>query len=110
MAVARKPGIEDLIADKEALRKLLEEQDARIGFVPDPTVTPEQVRAMLLADGIRPEDNAFSRELIRMRGENSVPAVPFWERGISLASTTKGEKRWPRMLNGERKFTLSIKR
>ncbi len=69
MIVVCKPDIKELIADKAALRKIQEEQDTRTGFVPDPTVTPEQVRAMMLADGIRPEDNEFSRELIRMREE-----------------------------------------
>ena len=69
MAVIRKPNVRELLADKEALRRILEEQDAQSGFVPDPNVTPEQVRAMMLADGIRPEDNEFSRELIHIREE-----------------------------------------
>jgi hypothetical protein len=43
--------------------------DARTGFVVDPTVTAQQVRDMMLADGIRPEDNAFSSEIIRQRYE-----------------------------------------
>lgn len=69
MAVVHKLDVRELFADKEALRRILEEQDAKTGFVPDPNVTAEQVRAMMLADGIRPEDNEFSRELIRMREE-----------------------------------------
>jgi hypothetical protein len=44
------------------------ELDRRQGFAVDPTVTVKQVRQMMLSDGIRPEDNEFSREIIRMRG------------------------------------------
>jgi hypothetical protein len=38
-------------------------------FAVDPTVTVKQVREMMLSDGIRPEGNEFSREIIRMRNE-----------------------------------------
>ncbi len=55
------------LADKEELNRLLDEMDKRKGFVPDPDATIEKLREMLLAEGIRPEDNAFSREIIRMR-------------------------------------------
>ena len=40
-----------------------------MGFVPDPTATPEKVRLMMRVDGIEPEDNAFTSELLRMRYE-----------------------------------------
>jgi hypothetical protein len=46
------PGI--TFADKEALLKILEEQDRRLGFVPDPTATAQKARAMMLARGVRP--------------------------------------------------------
>ncbi len=69
MAVVLKPDIKSLVADKEALRRILEEQDQQTGFVPDPTMTPQRVREMMLADGIRPEENEFSREIIQMREE-----------------------------------------
>ncbi len=54
------------LADKAALRRILEEQDRQNGFVVDPTVTPQQVREMMLAQGIRPENNEFSCEIRRM--------------------------------------------
>jgi hypothetical protein len=54
-------------ADKEELNRLMDEMDKRKGFVPDPDATIEKLREMLLAEGVRPEDNAFSREIIRMR-------------------------------------------
>jgi hypothetical protein len=55
--------------DKQWLKERLAEIDERQGFVVDPTVTARQVRQMMLADGIRPEENAFSREIVRMRYE-----------------------------------------
>jgi hypothetical protein len=54
-------------ADKEELRRLVESLNAQIGFVPDTDATPQRARRLMLADGIRPEDNAFSRDIIRMR-------------------------------------------
>jgi hypothetical protein len=69
MAVITKTDLESLFADKVALRKILDEQDKRTGFVPDPTVTIERLHEMMLADGVRPEDNIGSREIIRMREE-----------------------------------------
>jgi hypothetical protein len=56
-----------LIADKDALRSILEEQDKITGFVPDPVATPQRAREMMLAEGIQPEDNIASRDIIRMR-------------------------------------------
>jgi hypothetical protein len=53
--------------DKEELRRLMEAFNERIGFVPDPDATPEKIQELMRADGIRPEDNAFSREILRMR-------------------------------------------
>jgi hypothetical protein len=54
-------------ADKEELLRLWDEMNQRKGFVPDPAATIEKLREMLRAEGIRPEENAFSREIIRMR-------------------------------------------
>jgi hypothetical protein len=55
--------------DKQWLRERMAEIDDRQGFIVDPTITAHQVRQMMLADGIRPEENEFSREIIRMRYE-----------------------------------------
>ena len=55
--------------DKRWLRERLAEMDAHSGFVVDPSVTVQQVREMMLADGIRPEDNEFSREILAIRNE-----------------------------------------
>jgi hypothetical protein len=69
MAIKQPADPKSLLVDKRALQRAVEELNARMGFVPDPDATPEKVRAMMQADGIRPEDNAFSREIIRMRYE-----------------------------------------
>ncbi len=67
MSIITKPDLESLFADKEALRKILEEQDKRTGFILDPTATGERAQELSLADGVRPEDNIGSREIIRIR-------------------------------------------
>lgn len=72
MAVTHKqlPGIR--YTDKEALLKILEEYNRETGFVPDPNVTAQEVREMMIACGVRPEENSASREIMRIReGEES---------------------------------------
>jgi hypothetical protein len=54
-------------ADRDEINRLMDDIEEQIGFVPDPDATPEKVRQLMLADGIRPEENAFSREIMRMR-------------------------------------------
>lgn len=61
--------IRELFLDKEPLRKIVAEQNERMGIVPDPTATPEKAQAMIRALGIRPEDNLFSRGIIAAREE-----------------------------------------
>jgi hypothetical protein len=56
-----------LVADKALLRKILEAQDLENGFVRDPTATPQRGRELMIAHGVRPEDNVFTCELLRMR-------------------------------------------
>lgn len=55
--------------DKQWLRQQLAEIDAATGFVLDPMATAQTARALMLADGIRPEDNEASREIMRLRDE-----------------------------------------
>jgi len=61
--------VTSMFANKDEIRQLVAEVNERMGFVPDPTATPQKAREMMLADGIRPEDNAFTAELMRMRYE-----------------------------------------
>ena len=56
-----------MVADKTEIIKILEEQDKKWGQVFDPTATPQKARDLMLAQGIRPEDNEFSCEIKRMR-------------------------------------------
>lgn len=59
--------------DKAMIRRVLDEVNARMGFVPDPTATAqrtrERIREQMLAKGIRPEDCHFSRGIVEMREE-----------------------------------------
>jgi hypothetical protein len=54
-------------ADKEVLRRMMEDLNTELGIVPDPDITIEKLREMMQTEGIRPEDNALSREVLRMR-------------------------------------------
>jgi hypothetical protein len=55
--------------DKKAIQEIVAELNKRMGFVPDPTATAQKARAMMLARGIRPEDNLGSRGIIAARDE-----------------------------------------
>lgn len=55
--------------DKTEIQRIVAEQNAAIGFVPDPTATAEKAQAMSLALGIRPEDNLGSCGIIAARDE-----------------------------------------
>ena len=72
MAIAE-DELTSLFVDKAEIRRIVAEQNAKSGFVPDPTATPQQARAMvekcLRAAGLRPEDNIFSRGIIEAREE-----------------------------------------
>lgn len=58
-----------LFVDKRKIQEIVARQNAVIGLVRDPSVTPEKVRAMMIADGVRPEDNIFSCGIIAARDE-----------------------------------------
>lgn len=58
-----------LLADKTAIQQVVAEVNAETGFIPDPTATPEKAQEMMLALGIRPEDNIFSCGIIAARDE-----------------------------------------
>ena len=53
--------------DRESQRQEVARINALMGFVPDPDATPEKARALMRAEGIRAEDNLFSRDIIRAR-------------------------------------------
>jgi hypothetical protein len=55
--------------DKDLIRRIVAEQNERMGFVPDPTATAEKGRQMMLADGVQPDANVGSRGIIAARDE-----------------------------------------
>ncbi len=67
--------LKSLFIDKAEVRRIVAEQNAKTGCVPDPTATPQKARAMgercLRAAGLRPEDNVFSRGIIEAREEKT---------------------------------------
>ncbi len=69
MAVVRRPKVDELFADKSEIQRLVAEQYAAMAIPDDPSATPQKARAMMLALGIRPEDNEFSQGIIQAREE-----------------------------------------
>lgn len=63
--------VESVLADKVDARRIVDEEYRKAGMVGDPTLSIEQVRAMVAADlrraGIRREDNIFSCGIIAAR-------------------------------------------
>ena len=57
------------VVDKAVLKRMAEEMNTRIGLLYDPNATPEQARRLIEAEGVRPEDNAFSCGIIAARDE-----------------------------------------
>jgi len=68
MAIAE-DELTSLFVDKAEIRRIVAEQNAKSGFVPDPTATPQRARAKMLALGIRPEDCIGSSGIIAAREE-----------------------------------------
>lgn len=67
MAVAQKSITEELFVNKAEIQRLVAGQCEIMGIPDDPTATPQKARAMMLALGIRAEDNEFSRAIIAAR-------------------------------------------
>ena len=55
--------------DKKAIKRLVEETNRRMGFVKDPTATPQKAREMMRTLGINAEDNIGSCGIIAARDE-----------------------------------------
>jgi len=67
MSEERLPEAKPLYVDRQVILKALTESNAAMGFVPVPGATAQQAREMMAAQGIRAEDNIFSREMIALR-------------------------------------------
>lgn len=63
--------VSSVFANKEGIKKLVAEVNERMGFVRDPTATAQKAREMMQAEGVRPEENAFTADLMRIRYEES---------------------------------------
>lgn len=65
--------LQSLLADKDEMRRIVDEQYKEMGIVSDPNISLAELRAMMAADlaahGIRPEDNIFSCGIIAARDE-----------------------------------------
>lgn len=59
--------LRSLFLDKRELQRIVAEENRRLGFIPDPTATAERAQEMMLALGIRPEENLFSTGIIAAR-------------------------------------------
>ncbi len=62
--------LQSLVFDKAEARRIVAEQNAISGFVPDPTATAQRGRARMLAQGVKPEDRIGSAGIIAARDEN----------------------------------------
>ncbi len=69
MAKVAQRDTRSFFVDKKLIQKIVAEQNERMGFIPDPTATPQKAREMMLALGIRPEDNLGSSGIIAAREE-----------------------------------------
>ena len=67
MTEEKLPEAKPLYVDRQVILKALAESNAAMGFVPVPGATAQQAREMMAAEGIRAEDNIFSREMIALR-------------------------------------------
>ena len=59
-----------LFLDKTEIQRIVAEQNAKSGFVPDPTATAQRGRARMLAQGVRPEDRLGSAGIVAARDGN----------------------------------------
>ena len=53
--------------DKNQLRKAIAEQNAKVGFLPDPNATAEQAQRLMQEQGIRAEDSIGSCGILAER-------------------------------------------
>ncbi len=70
-AAIAKPGswIAKQLAMQPEISKLADKVFAEMGITGEPTMDPKTIRERMIERGVRPEDNEFTRELIKMREE-----------------------------------------
>ncbi len=67
MSEERLPEAKPQYVDRQVILKALEESNAAMGFVPTYGGTVQEICERMEANGVRPEDNAASREMIALR-------------------------------------------
>ncbi len=70
MSEERLPEVKPLYADKKAALKALEQVYQEIGFEPDHSGTIQELHEQMIMEGVWPEDNGASREIITLRYPN----------------------------------------
>ncbi|MCI0697546.1 hypothetical protein L0337_36750 [candidate division KSB1 bacterium] len=70
-AAIAKPGswIAKQLAMQPEISRLADKVFAEMGITGEPTMDPKTIRERMIERGVRPEDNEFTRELIKMREE-----------------------------------------
>lgn len=70
-AAIAKPGswLAKQIAMQPEISKLADKVFAEMGITGEPTTDPRIIQEKMIARGVNPEDNEFTRELIKMREE-----------------------------------------
>lgn len=65
--------VKSFFIDKQRIQQIVAQRNEQMGFISDPTATPEQaqeaVERSLRESGLRPEDNIFSCGIIAAREE-----------------------------------------
>jgi hypothetical protein len=69
MSLVEEPELQTLFADKEKIKKAVEELYQTLGLIHDPTATAQRARALILADGVKPEGRLFSHGIMEAREE-----------------------------------------
>jgi hypothetical protein len=63
----KKRSIRDLFIDPEMIRRVVAETNEKMGIESGPTMTPEELQELMIAEGVRPEDCIGSRGIIEER-------------------------------------------
>ena len=79
MAILEK-SIMPQFADKAEALRIVDEQMALMGIAPGPALTAQEVRAMMIAEGVDPNDNSFSRGIIEAREEKVRGSLEGWSK------------------------------